>query len=346
MAPAISPAWRNLPIADSNQIHDSVLFFTFKRYADGLKLHITDLIHIWASARTSKEELKEEAVRTRCSIDPSEDEEQYEVLLTKLEEAVSGRNGATVQLVGDKKSSTPVRFEIEASIPLPVPLGVLEWTFQMVRQEPSVLTEELVIPTLCVIDASRRREEDLRRRIKEKDHVIGKLMDKIEGSGIDLSMVFPGFAGVRKGLNSRQAAKVVPGIEAFREGEWGRNPKDRIDGGFEKIVDALKDSETGKVVWRAPMSYMRGSNSDKPGDGYYSYASGSKVNQVTAILSQARKNWLISQSKSLSNILLTIPTLLKHPLVVTEHSGVQALPIPRQPLSEAENPVQSHGKQS
>ena len=268
-------------MAGTNQIRSSVLFFTLKRHRDGLHLQFTDLVHVWIASNTSREELIEEALRRRCSIDPSEDDEQYEVLLSKLEEAISGRDGASVRLVQDKQASAPMRFEIETSIPLPRPLGMLEWTFHMVRQGPSAFMQDVVMPAFCVIDVSRRREQDLQRKIKEKDHVIGRLVDKIEGSGIDLSMVFPGFAGARKGLNARQAAEVVPGIKAFRVEDWGGDLKDGDDGGLKEIVDALKDPETGKVAWSAPMALAKEPKCEQSGDRKYNLVTGMKDEQVT-----------------------------------------------------------------
>jgi hypothetical protein len=314
MGPWSSPTWRRLPV---DQPHDCVQLFALKRHKNGLTFQVTDLVHIWTAAKTSKEELKEEAAKTRCSIDPSEDEEQYEVLITKLDDAISGRDGATVKVVGDEQASTRPRFEIETSIPLPSPLGMLEWTFQMVSEEPSVLTRELVVPILRVIDASRRREEDLRRRIKEKDHAIGKLVDKIEGSRIDLSMVFPGLVGARKGLNAEQAAKVVPGIEPFREEVWEGNWRDGDIGEVAEVMDALRDPETGEVAWRRPINSVKEFNGDERGDLKGRFPKVIKENQVMAVVLQATKYWLTSPRRKLPVVVLfttTIPILLKDSL--------------------------------
>ncbi|ERF72188.1 hypothetical protein EPUS_02980 [Endocarpon pusillum Z07020] len=284
MAPTSMPTWRRLPIADTNEVLSSLLFFTFERDEGGIDLSVTDLVHIWRAVKTSKQELKEEAIKTRCSIDPTEDEEQYEVLLNKLEESISGSHGSQVRLLRHTEHSIPERFEIETSIPLPTPLGTLQWSFRMVRQAPSALTRELVVPALRVIDASRRREEDLRRKIKDKDHVIAKLMDKIEGSGMDLAMVFPGFAGARKALSARQAAQLVPGVKAFRVEEWGADLKDGDDGGLREIVDALKDEGTGKVVWRPPRAAGEGVHDDLPERGWrHTSVTEPKRNQQTSI---------------------------------------------------------------
>jgi XLF-Cernunnos, XRcc4-like factor, NHEJ component len=284
MPSALKTGWRKLPVEIRPNVASPTLFFNFSRHVGGLKLQVTDLAHIWTAVKTSKQELKEEAARTRSSIDPSEDDEQYEALLGKLEESVSGEDGASVQVTGDARASAPVRFDMETSIPLPKPLGTLEWTFCMAREEASVLTQELIIPALRVIDLSRRREEDLRRRIKEKDHVIGRLMDKFEGSGMDLSMVFPGFAGARKGLDARQAAKVVPGIEAFREGEWEESLRGGHDGGWEEVVDELKDPATGQLTWRRPTASMSKCNSQQGEERWKPFTKMTTEHEVTSII--------------------------------------------------------------
>lgn len=246
MSPPAGACWKKLPIQNQHQSPNSGLFSRFIRKQDGLKFQVTDLVHLWTAAKTTRVELEEEASKTRCSIDPSEDEEQYEVLITKLEEAVSGCDAGKIQLHETENSAA--HFKIETSIPLPPPLGVLEWTFSMVGQDSSALTQELLIPALRLIDAGRRREDELSRMMKEKDHVIGKLIDKIEGSGIDLGMVFPGFAGARKGLSARQAAKVVPGVEAFVEGEWKRKVEGEDGGVVKGILNWLRHATAEELV--------------------------------------------------------------------------------------------------
>lgn len=280
MAATPSPAWKGLPSTDDSWLKNTKLFFTFQKREEGPKLQVTDLVYIWTAAKTSREELTEEAARTRCSIDPSEDEEQYNVLLSKLEEAVAGQNGGMVTVVGYGNASTS--FEMEASIPLPTPLGMLEWTFSMVRGKPAVFTQEVVVPALHAVETRRRREEELRRKIKEKDHVIGKLMDKIESSSIDLSMVFPGFAGARKGLNSRQAAKVVPGIEPFSGEGWEGKSLVGNDAGVGGIIEALRDPETGELKWKALLDLMVSATGDEENSNVpIGSVESSKQNQVT-----------------------------------------------------------------
>lgn len=286
-APSKPGPWRRLPLlpGDDRRRTDPLrrvplLFFQAEKHDDGLRFRVSDLVHVWTAAKTSRAELTAEAVRTGCSIDPGEDGEQYEVLVGKLEEAVAGRGGAKVWLTGDdvdqRTSSSPLALlgldleldlGLATSIPLPDPLGLLEWEFRMVRDDSAVLTREVIMPALRTIDAGRERQELLRRRIKEKDHVIGKLMDKIESSGIDLGMMFPGFAGPRTGFDAGWAAKVVPGVEPFRDDEWVggkvQNGGDDRDGGLGEVLNALRDPQTGHLVFEP---HQLGSDGGQPPD--------------------------------------------------------------------------------
>lgn len=290
MASASRPEWKILPISNHAQSSNSILFFTLQRHEDGLKLEVTDLVYLWLAAKTSKEDLKEEAARSHCSIDPSEDEEQYEVLISRLEDAVSGLGGASIRIGPSDDGEDDARrgFEIEASIPLPRPLGILQWRFRLVRQGAEALMKELVLPALASVESSRKREEDLRRKLKEKDHVITKLVDKIEASGIDLSAVFPGFVGARKGLSVRQAAKVVPGIEAFKEDEWEWKGRKESSAGMKEVLDALRDVEAGEMVWRGPMTTLGASNSNRRAEVKQSPHKKTRENEVTAVLVQVK----------------------------------------------------------
>lgn len=356
------PAWRRLPVAaNSPSPHTTILFFTFQRHAQGLELHVSDLIHIWSAAQTSKEALHAEAARTRCRIDPSEDAEQYEVLLGKLEDALCGRDGGSVRVVvvagdaahgddGDDNddASTLSRFDIETSMPLPAPLGVLKWTFRMVRQGPAVFARAVVLPALRVVEASRRREEQLRRVIREKDHVIGRLMDRIEGAGMDLAMVFPRVVGARKGLNARLAEELVPGIRAFRgDGEL----KDENSGVLKEVMDSIRDLDTGEVV-----SNGHGLSAGRLGSkhqGLGKHELGKRTNerdQVMVVkLLIARNFWLINSSNDLP---VSLPSLLMMPILplapwdALEHSTSQALLVHRLRTLEWQRPLQSRNKQS
>lgn len=295
MASASNAEWKLLPTTDRAQsLQNPVLFFKLVHLENGLRFQVTDLAHIWLAAKTSREDLKEEAARSRCSIDPSEDEEQYDVLAGKLEDAISGRGGASVRINIMDHGGDDVHggFEIETSISLPPPFGMLEWRFTMVKQEAEILTKHLVLPAFVTVESSREREEDLRRKLKEKDHVIAKLMDKFETSGIDLSTVFPGFVGSRKALSVRQAARLVPGIKAFKEDEWERDGRGEDFGRMKEIVDTLRDSKTGGMVWRGSMTTLRAYNSNRQAEMKQNPGRGDRENEVISVWSQVKGNWL------------------------------------------------------
>ncbi len=206
----------------------------------------------------------------------------------------------------------------------------------MVVQEPSILTQELLLPALRLVEAGRRREDELRRRIGEKDRVVGKLMDKLEAVGADLSMVFPGFVGARRGLSARQAGRVVPGLEAFSEDEWERMVEGGGSEGVKGIVDGLRDAVTGELVWRrAAGSSTVHLDGKQSGEETHRLGQEAKDNhQVRAVVSPVRKYSLTSLSENHRNLLLLMTIALqrlKHQTETLLFTTGQALLTPLQP---------------
>jgi XLF-Cernunnos, XRcc4-like factor, NHEJ component len=353
----LQPSWRRLPITTHSAPPRPILFFTFHSHAQGgLELHVSDLVHLWSAAQTSRPALHAEAARSRCPIDPSEDADQHEVLVAKLKDALFGRDGAEVRAVlvagdagadvdgdDDDEASMLSRFDIVTSMPLPASLGLLKWTFRMVRQGPAGLARRLVLPALRVVEASRGREEQLRRAIREKDHVIGRLIDRIEGAGMDLAMVFPGLVGARKGLHGRLAEELVPGIRAFRgDGEMGDGD---FGGGLKEVLDSLKDPEIEKLVLKGLDSLGSGLDDEQQLLGKHEF--GLRTNerdQVKMILLLVEKSWLISSSNDMpinlpsQRMIWILPWL---PWDNLEHSASRTHQVHRLPTLARQTPLRS-----
>ena len=245
-------SWKRLVFSNGDPFPSgSEAFFKFQKAEKGVVLYVTDLIRLWTATRTSREDICEQAVENECSIDPSEDEDQYNVFVSKLERGIAGQNSASVQIIHDGTPTGFLReFQIETSIPLPSALGTLDWKFSMSRRDAESVSNELLFPSLCSNYEGKRREDDLLRIIREKDHSLGKLLDKIESAGINLAMVFPGFAGTRKGLTAPQAVKIVPGLEPFKTGPWTEKCQKGGGDNFAEILDSLTDEKGGTLIWK------------------------------------------------------------------------------------------------
>lgn len=209
--------WERLPLqAGENQ---PPLLFNYTSNSEQYDLYITDLTHLWSEQLNRKAILKR-ADETNTTIDPSEDPEQFKVLLQKIEEALRGSPGSSVALNHARDGDS---LELVLLTKLPAPLRPLKWSLYLSKQPHSSSTEHLLFPVLREASEFETRERALLDHIKQKDWVLAKLFDKVETMGIDLSTVFPGTSGLRagrKGTTLAQAGKYIKGVAPFDEQTW------------------------------------------------------------------------------------------------------------------------------
>jgi hypothetical protein len=253
--PSLSEEWRTLPFSNRDGGIPKLLF-KFITSSDGFELYVTDILHCWRGSgdRTS---IAKEAARTHSSIDPSEDATQFQVLLSKLRDGLMGRNGGRCKIgfVSPDAADTEPRlsFTIHSRTPLPPPLQPLHWRFDLLQEERMLLTRELILPTLASELKHQTQIEDLKRRIEQKDHVITRLMDKMEQSSMDLSLVFPGYSSGRKGLTAKQATKVVPGISKFDETAWEKDFGGHELATTRTLAEAFRKPGTDQLWFESPL---------------------------------------------------------------------------------------------
>jgi hypothetical protein len=257
---SLSEDWRILPFSNRKDGPPKLLF-KFITSSDGYELYVTDLLNCWNDCR-SRVSITEEAARNRSSIDPSEDASQFDVLLGKLRDGLMGRNGARCKIGSTQPDTSAPEclngFRICSRIPLPSPLQPLFWTFELVQKGRMLLTREVVLPALASDLKHQTQIKDLNKRIEEKDHVITRLMDKIEQSSMDLSLVFPGYGIGRKGLNAKQATKVVPGISKFDQAAWQKDFTDNALASTRSLAEAFRKSGTDKLSFESPQDRYGG----------------------------------------------------------------------------------------
>lgn len=187
----------------------------------GYHIWLTDLLSIW-TASADRRQIIRQALNDDTSIDPSEDASQLEILLLKIGNALSGDEGSVEIL---KYNRDPEKVELEVTAPLPSPLQPLRWLLHFKLAGKDNLKQEVIDPLFKLGYGLQKREQDLISVIKEKDHVISKLLDRLEASGTDLTSVFPGGAGIKmsKHSNAReQIAKHIKGLGSFDERSWKR----------------------------------------------------------------------------------------------------------------------------
>ncbi|KAK2772900.1 hypothetical protein FQN53_004398 [Emmonsiellopsis sp. PD_33] len=210
-------SWKRLPLPSEGATPP--LLFKYQTSASGYEILVTDLVYIWSENLTRKKIL-DNASKHDTSIDPSEDDEQYLVLLQKITDALQGSRGTTVSLI---RSTGEDKLKLLTSTNLPSPLNPLEWIFTLSQLPQISLTEHILLPILKSELSQQARIQSLIEHIKQKDWALGKLFDKIESAGVDLSTVFPAMGGVRvsqKGPLLAQAAKHIKGVAPFDEESW------------------------------------------------------------------------------------------------------------------------------
>lgn len=195
------------------------LFYSFHISEHSFALLLTDLISIW-DCSLDKYDILAEAARQQASIDPSESTHQFGVLLSKLREGLQGGQNSLVR----DNSHASQNLLLRTNVGLPRPLKPLDWTFRLGQKNASELAERLLRPSLHEVSVSQDKINSLLRILKDKDHVISRLLDRIGTSAIDLGLIFPGIAGTlsRKGgqLSVADARKHVAGMAIFDEKSW------------------------------------------------------------------------------------------------------------------------------
>lgn len=188
--------------------------FTNSQY----KVFLTNLTYVWAETLERREIIKK-ALNLDTSIDPSEDSGQFRLLLRRLQDALEGHEGSHLSL---SRRIKPNELVLHTVTKLPPPWEPLKWPFHLACANAELLTTELLLPCLSQQFMANAQVESLLHILKEKEHVLNKLADKINSDGADFADLFPGALGSRAGmkLTREQAGKFVKGLGAFDETEW------------------------------------------------------------------------------------------------------------------------------
>ncbi|PYH38509.1 uncharacterized protein BO87DRAFT_325372 [Aspergillus neoniger CBS 115656] len=237
----MSARWEKLHI--SNRAPAPLLLYRYTLFRDGYELYLTDLTYIW-SERPNRQHILGRAVEDDATIDPSQDIDQFNILLEKLGEALRNDPGTSTVLRRGRENDT---LHLITTTSLPAPLEPLKWNFYMAREKQRFSTTQLLIPLIKSEAYLELRQRDLIEVVKKKDWLLSKLFDKLEAVGFDLSTIFPGIPGLRtshKGSAQSQAAKYITGARPFDEESWlDENNAITAETGFaSSILEETEDS--------------------------------------------------------------------------------------------------------
>ncbi|KAE9975838.1 hypothetical protein EG328_002948 [Venturia inaequalis] len=178
-----------------------------------LSISATDLSRLWHE-ELEKDDIIWQANRNRIQID-LEDANNFGILLKHLASSVEGDVD-----IAERKSN---RIELKSAIKLPEPLPEATWTFRLELQEDEDFRKHVTVPLIDQIRAHQHNEDDLIQRIKDKDHVVDKLMDALDKYKVDLAGIFPALAtqGPARRTSTRAEAEArIPALRPFDLQTW------------------------------------------------------------------------------------------------------------------------------
>ncbi|KUJ24519.1 XLF-domain-containing protein [Mollisia scopiformis] len=211
-------AWKPLRVSASAGAHLPPLLISTNFTNDSYTIYLSDLTSIWSESleraaiiRRSREE--------STSIDPS-DAAQFKIFRDKIKLGLEGGKDTTLALSILADPSRP-SLVLNVTVNLPGGLPPLDWPIRLAAGPQCMLTGQLIKPLLQAQHERIQEANSLVDILKDKDHVIQKLLDKLESQGTELSQVFPQAAGkVGRKVDRKKAAERVKGLAQFDVGSW------------------------------------------------------------------------------------------------------------------------------
>jgi hypothetical protein len=210
------PSWRLLP-ATAPGIPTLLVSTAFT--ADSYSIHFSDLANLWVESLDRRPIIKRGMVED-TSIDPSDGPDQIRKMLELLRAAFdmsdAEHDNTSLTLSRDDDDDSLV---VHVTCVLPKPLKPFKWPMHLKKCSQSTLASELVLPMIQAHEARTREINQLMSLLREKDSVISRLIDKLEGTGTGLEHVFNALSGKRK-VTRATAEGRVKGLAPFAEAEF------------------------------------------------------------------------------------------------------------------------------
>lgn len=211
-------SWRPLPTPTSTGIDLPALLISTIFLKDAYTVHLTDLTHIWTESIDRKAIIRR-SHDVNTSIDPSSGPGQFDIFLKKVQLGLNGSPNTSLALtIGSADEGRP-NLEIGVTVDLPGGLAPLEWPIQLSEAEDATIKSYLIMPLLRAQHMQHKEIEGLREVIRDKDHVIQKVVDKLETMGTDLGQIFAQAAS-RPGRKGEWNKDRVKGMAAFDQDKW------------------------------------------------------------------------------------------------------------------------------
>ncbi|MCJ1281189.1 hypothetical protein MMC26_000507 [Xylographa opegraphella] len=214
----MSSEWNRLPVS-----HALPLLVKRDISTSAYTIQVTDLTHLWIESLDRRQIIRR-AFDENVSIDPSEGPGQLMKLLQEIEKALKGQPKTSLKL---QSIAAHTSITLEATVVLPSPLPLLVWCFHLSCASQEILTSTFLLPCIYELLSAKSEVDSLLAHLKEKDHVINRLTEKLESAGIELTVVFPSAAPPRRSkTNARELVMAsVRGLNEFNIQNWRNGVK-------------------------------------------------------------------------------------------------------------------------
>jgi len=234
--------WYALPLSASAGAHLPPLLVSTAFTASSFAVHLTDLTHIW-SETLNRAAIVQRSREEGTSIDPSETG-QLKIFLEKIKLGLAGGKGTTLALTINGDPDRP-SLVLSLSVNLPGGLLPLHWPVRLSAAPQTLLTTQLTMPLLQTQHAHMQEMAGLMDVLKDKDHVIQKLLDKLEEQGTELGQIFPQVAGkVGRKVDRKKAEDKVRGIARFDVDTWKQGLSHEEPGDISKLIGEVFSAQT------------------------------------------------------------------------------------------------------
>lgn len=224
--------WKPLTLSAAANGHLPPLLVSALFTDDAYTIHLTDLTHLWTETLDRRAIIRRSRDES-TSIDPSSGD-QLVILLDKIKSGLAGKKGTTSALTILDSDTGRSGFVLNIHVELPGGLAPLEWPIRLSAAPQTLMTSQLIIPLMRVQQMRLKELAGLREVLREKDHVIQKIADKLEASGTEFGEVFPQAAGkAGRKVDRRKAEERVRGLAVFDYDHWkkGLDPSTAQDTG-------------------------------------------------------------------------------------------------------------------
>ena len=243
----MASTWRPL-LLHRKQNGTPPLLVKFEFGSSDYKVWLTDLSYIWIEC-LDRRHIQRRALDVETSIDPTEGSSQLHLFLDSIADALWQRPGTSVKL-GENRDVKHLSLDTSTSLPHPLP--PLEWSILLVLAPQFTFASEFVYPLLNQQLIAKLEKTSLLQQIKEKDSIISRLIEKMQGEGVDLGKVFPGAASMKSGtehIAGRAIAKSIKGLRKFDQKQWESQvaTENQFSGDMDSLLPQIFD-DGGKAA--------------------------------------------------------------------------------------------------